>query len=157
MRGIIEGVDASKWAEKRQKDNFCLAAWSICLKKNKSMVEQACTDNYVTDRGVLFREVNHGNGMQTYGVIVLVTMQYKLFKAAHASAFTGHKGMQITLQRLKKQFYWSGMGTGVEAFVAVCKVCKESKDLPGLNANREPLRPLAAPFKPNRRVHADLF
>ncbi len=26
-----------------------------------------------------------------------------------------------------------------------------------MNASREPLQPLAAPFEPNMRVHADLF
>ncbi len=85
------------------------------------------------------------------------TMQYEILKAAHASAFAGHKGARITLQRLKELFFWPGMGTDVEAFVAACKVCKESKDPPGMNANREPLRPLAAPSKPNERIHADLF
>ena len=72
-------------------------------------------------------------------------------------AFAGHKGARITLQRLKERFYWPGMGTDVEAFVAACKVCKESKDPPGMNATREPLKPLAAPSEPNERVHADLF
>ncbi len=49
------------------------------------------------------------------------------------------------------------MGTDVEVFVAACKVCKESKDPPGMNATREPLKSLAAPSEPNERVHADLF
>ncbi len=62
-----------------------------------------------------------------------------------------------TLQRLKERFYWPGMGADVEAFVAACKVCKESKDPPGMNATREPLKPLMAPSEPNERVHADLF
>ncbi len=85
------------------------------------------------------------------------TMQYKILKVAHASAFAGHKGARITLQRLKEWFYWPGMGTDVEAFVAACKVCKKSKDPPGMNATREPLKPLAAPSEPNEGVHADLF
>ena len=85
------------------------------------------------------------------------TMKYEILKAAHASAFAGHKGVRITLQRLKERFFWPGMGTDVEAFVAACKVCKESKDPPGISANREPLRPLAAPSEPNERVYADLF
>ncbi len=95
--------------------------------------------------------------MRTYAVVVPATMQYKHIKAAHVSAFARHKGMQITLQRVKERFYWPGMGTDVEAFVAACKVCKESKDPLGLSANREPLRPLATPSKPNMRVHAALF
>ncbi len=58
-------------------------------------------------------------------------MQYEILKAAHTSAFAGHKGARITLQRLKKRFYCPVMGTDVEAFVAACKVCRESKDPPG--------------------------
>ncbi len=49
------------------------------------------------------------------------------------------------------------MGTDIEAFVAACKVCMESKDPPGMNATRELLKPLPAPSEPNERVHADLF
>ncbi len=99
----------------------------------------------------------HFNGVRTYGVVVPATMQYEILKAAHASAFAGHKGVRITLQRLKERFFWPGMGTDVEALVAACKVCKESKDPLGMSANREPLRPLAAPSEPNERVLAYLF
>ncbi len=95
--------------------------------------------------------------MRTFGVVVPVTIQYEILKAAHASAFAGHEGARITLQRLKERFYSPGMGTDVEVFVAACKVCKESKDPPGMNAARESLKPLAAPSEPNVRVHADLF
>ncbi len=35
-KGVIDGVDAEKWAEEQRKDSFCQAAWSLCLKKNKS-------------------------------------------------------------------------------------------------------------------------
>ncbi len=126
-------------------------------KKNKSAAEQTRAEHYVSDRGVLFREVGRGNGVRSFGVVVPATMQYEILKAAHASAFAGHKGVRITLQRLKGRFYWPGMGTDVEAFVAACKVCKESKDPPGMNATREPLKPLAAPSEPNERVHADLL
>ncbi len=97
----------------------------------------------MTDRNVLFREVSRGNGVQTYGVVVPATIQYKILKVAHASPFAGRKGARIMLQRLKERFFWPGMGTDVEAFVAACKVCKESKDPPGMNANRKLLRPLA--------------
>ncbi len=121
------------------------------------MAEQARVDHYVTDRNVLFQEVGRGNGMRTFGVVVPATMQYEILKAAHSSAFTGHKGARITLQRLKELFHWPGMGTDVEAFVAACKTCRESKDPPGMSASCEPLKPLAAPSEPNMRVHADLF
>ncbi len=81
-------------------------------------------------------------------------MQYELIKAAHASAFAGHKGVRIMLQRLKERFY---LGLDVEAFVAAYKVCKESKDPPGMNVISEPLKPLTAPLEPKMSVHADLF
>ena len=64
-RGIIDGVDTEKWAEEQRKGSFCQAAWSLCLKKNKSAAEQARVDHYVTDRNVLFREVSRGNGVRT--------------------------------------------------------------------------------------------
>ncbi len=39
-KGIIDGVDATKWAEEQQMDGFCQAAWALCRKKNKSAAEQ---------------------------------------------------------------------------------------------------------------------
>ncbi len=83
--------------------------------------------------------------MRIFGVVVPATMQYEILKAAHASAFAGHKGARIMLQRLKERFHWPDMGTDVEAFVAACKVCKKSKDPPGMSASRELLKPLAVP------------
>ena len=128
----IDGVDADKWAEEQRKDGFCQAAWNLCMKKDKTATEQARVDHYVIDRNVQFAEVNRGNGMRTYGVVVPATMQYKIIKTAHASAFAGHKGVRITLQRLKERLYLPGIGTDIEAFVAACKFCQESKDPPGM-------------------------
>ena len=59
-KGIIEGVDAAKWAEEQQKDSFCQAAWALCRKKNKSAAELARVERYVTDRNMLFRKVAVG-------------------------------------------------------------------------------------------------
>ncbi len=126
-RGIIDGVDAEKWAEEQRKDSFCQAAWSLCLKKNKSAAEQARVDHYVTDRNVLFHEVSRGNGVRTYGVVVPATMQYEILKATHASAFAGHKGVRIMLQRLKERFFWPGMGTDVELSLPHAKSAKKAK------------------------------
>ena len=123
-KGIIDGVDTEKWAEEQRRDSFCQAVWTLCLKKNKTVAEQARVDHYVTDRNVLFREVGRGNGMRTFGVVVPATMQYKILKAAHASAFAEHKGARIMLQRLKEQFYWPGMGTDVELRCGV-QNCRE--------------------------------
>ncbi len=96
-------MDAAKWAEEQQKDGFCQAAWALCRKKNKSTAEKARAEHYVTDRNVLFREVGRGNGVRSFGVVVPATMQYEILKAAHASAFAGHKRALITLQRLKER------------------------------------------------------
>ncbi len=59
-KGIIEGVDAAKWAEEQQKDSFCQAAWALCRKKNKSAAELARVERYKTDRNMLFCEVAVG-------------------------------------------------------------------------------------------------
>ena len=120
-------MDVAKWAEEQQKDSFCQAAWALCRKKNKSAAELARVECYVTDRNVLFREVGRGNGVRSFGVVVPATMQYEIIKAPHVSAFAGHKGARITLQRLNERFYWPGMGTDVEAFVAACKFARRAR------------------------------
>ncbi len=80
-KGIIDELDAAKWAEEQQKDSFCQAAWALCRKRNKSAAELARVERYVTDRNVLFREVGRGNGVRSFGVVVPATMQYENFKS----------------------------------------------------------------------------
>jgi hypothetical protein len=80
-------------------------------------------------------------------------LQTKLIAALHASAIGGHSGVEVTFQRLKGLFAWSGMKTSVQAFVKQCDVCQHAKHL-----NQHPqglLQPLPVPEGPWKDITID--
>ncbi|XP_076041778.1 uncharacterized protein LOC143025664 [Oratosquilla oratoria] len=72
---------------------------------------------------------------------------------AHCLLMTGHRGAQVTLERLQKFAFWPKMSKDVKAFVKNCKICitcKSSYDLP---ASLRPFSDVTSPFE---RVDVDL-
>jgi hypothetical protein len=59
----------------------------------------------------------------------------------HTSPVGGHLGFLKTYHRVKKDFFWDGLKTDVQMFVAECLVCQQNKvetiKIPGI------LQPLA--------------
>ncbi|KAG8083445.1 hypothetical protein GUJ93_ZPchr0015g6658 [Zizania palustris] len=70
-------------------------------------------------------------------------LQTKIIAAFHASAIGGHSRVQVTYQRVRKLFHWSGLKGAVQEFVNQCLVCQQVKHelvkTPGL------LQPLSIP------------
>src|SRR4051812_35253932 len=50
-----------------------------------------------------------------------------LLVALHSSALGGHSGMKATYHRIKQIFYWPGLKSEVDKFVAECPVCQKNK------------------------------
>ncbi len=84
-------------------------------------------------------------------------LHYELLRAGHSSRFSGHGGVDKTIQRLRQQYWWPTIATDVQNFVRTCEICQSRKDPPHYLKEREPLHPLPVPDMPNVRVHADLI
>jgi transposase InsO family protein len=89
-------------------------------------------------------------------VAVPPDLRYALFHAAHATRFAGHVGVDKTMDRLSRRYWWPKMHETVASWVAECELCQAAKS-PRRFRTREPLRPLPCPTAPNWRVHMDLF
>ena len=67
----------------------------------------------------------------------------------------GHTGILKTYKRVAEQFYWKGMKTSIEKFVAACLVCQQTKYLttksPGL------IQPLPVPQLPWTELSMDFI
>jgi len=50
-----------------------------------------------------------------------------IFKQFHDSKFGGHLGINKTIKRIKKQFYWKGMKDDVKAYIKSCESCQRNK------------------------------
>ena len=67
-----------------------------------------------------------------------------LLSEAHDSIFGGHFGIEKTLEKIKRYWYWPGMHKDVEEYIRTCTVCQKTKHstkkTPGL------LKPIKAEY-----------
>jgi hypothetical protein len=54
-------------------------------------------------------------------------LKNKILTSIHSSAIRGHSGIRVTLQRVKRIFYWPHLKRIVENFVSECAVCQRAK------------------------------
>jgi hypothetical protein len=54
-------------------------------------------------------------------------MKHKILASLHSSAIEGHSGIRVTLQRIKRIFYWPHFKKAVEEFVSECAVYQRAK------------------------------
>jgi hypothetical protein len=82
-------------------------------------------------------------------------LKQKVLLEFHTSPVGGHSGFLKTYHRVKKDFFWDGLKTNVQRFVAECVVCQENKvetiKTPGL------LQPLSIPSQRWEEVSMDFI
>jgi hypothetical protein len=54
-------------------------------------------------------------------------LKQKVLLEFHTSLVGGHSGFFKTYHRVKKDFFWDGLKTDVQRFVAECLVCQQNK------------------------------
>jgi transposase InsO family protein len=82
-------------------------------------------------------------------------LKQKVLLELHTSPIGGHSGFLKTYHRVKKDFFWDGLKTDVQRFVAECVVCQQNKvetiKTPGL------LQPLSIPSQRWEEVSMDFI
>jgi hypothetical protein len=82
-------------------------------------------------------------------------LKQKVLLELHTSPVGGHLGFLKTYHRVKKDFFWDGLKTDVQRFVAECLVCQQNKvetiKTPGL------LQPLSIPSQCWEEVSMDFI
>jgi hypothetical protein len=82
-------------------------------------------------------------------------LKQKVLLELHTSLVGGHSGFLKTYHRVKKDFFWDGLKTDVQRFVAECLVCQQNNvetiKTPGL------LQPLAIPSQCWEEVSMDFI
>ena len=51
----------------------------------------------------------------------------KILRELHTSPLGGHSGFLKTYHRVKKDFFWDGLKSDIQKFVAECLVCQQNK------------------------------
>ena len=73
----------------------------------------------------------------------------------HDSPISGHTGSEKTLQRARKDFFWKGMKSDIQAYIKHCEVCQRAK-----GENTKPtglLQPLPIPTRPWFSISMDFI
>ncbi|KAL6480093.1 hypothetical protein MHYP_G00111260 [Metynnis hypsauchen] len=80
-------------------------------------------------------------------------VQQQVLWWGHASPFTGHPGVNRTLDFLRRRFWWPSMQRDACAFVASCETCARCKA--PRSRPQGPLHPLPIPARPWSHVSLD--
>ena len=82
-------------------------------------------------------------------------LKQKILMELHTSPLGGHSGFLKTYHRVKKDFFWDGLNSDIQKFVAECLVCQRNKvetiKTPGL------LQPLSIPSQRWEEVSMDFI
>ena len=94
------------------------------------------------------------DGEVTKLLIVPRSQRQHILEAFHDEQSGGHLGQDKTLIKIKRRFYWYGMGQDVRLHVATCATCRVNKRL-----HRHPRAPLQnfQAGSPGDRVHLDIL
>lgn len=73
----------------------------------------------------------------------------------HHEGKVNHRGINETLEHLKRNYYWIGMKTTISQYINSCDICQRAK-----YARKKPYSPLMltnTPSKPFQIIHMDVF
>ncbi len=160
----VLGRSSADLRQMQLNDSFCSA---VLRALEKQVIEDASLRHYVSkilhwchlDDGVAYICFpSHSRNLPSPSLFLTPkVLHFELLRAAHSSRFSGHGGVEKTINRLRQQYWWPSLSLDVQNFVKHCDICQACKDPPHYLKEREPLHPLPAPDMPNIRVHADLI
>jgi hypothetical protein len=82
-------------------------------------------------------------------------LRLKFLHDAHDAPFSGHPGVDRTLNNLSRHYWWPGMRQDVRKYVAECDSCQRNK--PTNQAKAGLLQPIPIPEAPWRTITMDLI
>ena len=112
---------------------------------------------YIVQDGLIYREFSSPSvrqGKTFLQVVVPKGLRPTVMSVAHDCIFSGHMGVQRTLDRVLSNFYWPGVHGDVVRFCRSCCVCQKTVDkgrVPPVPLSNVPL--IDVPFK---RIAIDL-
>ncbi|XP_041448138.1 uncharacterized protein K02A2.6-like, partial [Drosophila obscura] len=105
---------------------------------------------------LIYRRAEHAAGEQIaddscWKLWIPKELVSEVLKQHHEPALSAHSGINKTLEKIRRYYYWPNLATDVRAFINGCSICKCTK-----HPNRS-LRPPLAPVKETQRVFQKLF
>lgn len=122
------------------------------ISHNVKLASSACS---IAANGALLYHLKRDKFPEKKVVVVPLSFQYPLIKAAHCSRFSGHLGIFKTVNRLFAAYWWPGLQAHVTQFIKECETCQLSKTPPNFKREVLPSHPLPVLDSFNDRVHID--
>ena len=95
-------------------------------------------DQLILEQGVLFRQFHDSTHNTVHcQLVVPEAIKDEILKQLHAGSTGGHLGIEKTLSKLKKRFYWPGHYNNVQDWCSSCIDCATRKT--PIPQNRAPL------------------
>jgi transposase InsO family protein len=97
--------------------------------------------------GVLYRQVEPGCRDERLVLVVSRKMRGHVLDLSHNNPCSGHMGVTRCVERLQCQYYWPGMASEVQLWIAECELCSRRKPL--VPTQRAPMQsiPIAKPME----------
>jgi len=167
-RMVFEGEVLSSWQKDQQQDP-CISVF-LQAKKNGTgppivnmtseevsfRVYRSYWDALVLKDGILFKEWRAPN-LET-SVLQLVVPRNRVrevLEQAHDSPSGGHFGINKTLEKIRKRFYWATCKRDVEEWCKTCETCLSRRGPSG--KGKSPMQIVDVGRKPFERVQMDIL
>ena len=119
--------------------------------QNLAEVPEAVMNRYDIRQGVLY--LKNEKGGKSHMLVVPSIIRKELLEECHDTPTSGHHGVEKTLARLKKSYYWNNMEASVRAYVRSCAFCQPYKSRIGHKAGK--LCPIPPPRQVNEQYGID--
>jgi len=116
-------------------------------------------DLQVVDRFVYIR-TEHVSGNEEldsakWKLWVPEPLRASAIRQAHDSIVNAHGGMQKSIERLRRNFYWPGLSKEVRDYIRNCEICKETK-APNMTL-RPPMGQQSISVRPFQKLYVDIL
>ena len=119
------------------------------------------SNNFVLRDDLLMRKYRpiHASGEDEWGVVyqIVVPLEYRsdILKQAHESLFSGHLGVNKTLRKIARNFYWPKLRKDVRRHCKTCHPCQLTGK-PNQIIPKAPLVPIPVVEQPFYRIIIDV-
>jgi hypothetical protein len=115
---------------------------------------------YYIDRGLLMRKWRfclvpaNETWQEVHQVVIPQKHRKEVLKLAHENPLSGHLGVNKTVDRIRRYFYWPRLQADVQAFCKVCHTCQVAGK-PNENIPVAPLKPIPVIGEPFQKIIVD--
>jgi len=87
-----------------------------------------CWDALHLVNGILVKSTQgQPTSLSQYAFVIPFSMVHSVLYGIHCSPFSGHLGLNRTLQRARGKFFWPKMSLHIKEFVRSCQLCAQNK------------------------------